>query len=145
MTGDGRPAVDTRPAPPDMAPMLPTALQVALGGAIGATLRWGLGLAFLRALGPTALPLPILVANILGSTVMGAVAASIARDGLSPYGPFVMTGLLGGFPTFSTFSLETLTLIERGQPALALLYVALSVGGALLGLWLGLALARGAL
>ena len=135
--------------PPDMAPMLPTALQVALGGAIGATLRWSLGLAFLRALGPTALPLPILFANILGSTVMGAVAATVsatvARGGLAPYGPFVMTGLLGGFTTFSTFSLETVTLIERGQPALALLYVALSVGGALLGLWLGLALTRGAL
>ena len=125
--------------------MLSTALQVALGGAIGATLRWALGLGFLRVLGPTAFPLPILTANVLGSTAMGALAVIAARAGPMPLGPFLMTGLLGGFTTFSTFSLETMTLIERGQPALALAYVALSVGAALVGLWLGMSAMRAVL
>ena len=128
-----------------MAPMLPTALQVALGGAIGATLRWALGLAFLRALGPTALPLPVLTANVLGSMAMGAFVVLAAQRGLAHISPFVTTGLLGGFTTFSAFSLETVMLIERGQAATAALYVLLSVALSVGSLWIGVAAMRAAL
>lgn len=105
-----------------------TLLQVACGGALGATLRWMWGAALLRALGPTPLPLAILSANILGSALMGAFVALAAHRGLTHLSPLVMTGFLGGFTTFSSFSLETVTLIERGQTGLAVAYVALSVG-----------------
>ena len=125
--------------------MLPTALQVALGGAIGATLRWALGLAFLRALGPTALPLPVLTANVLGSMAMGAFVVLAAQRGLAHISPFVTTGLLGGFTTFSAFSLETVMLIERGQAATAALYVLLSVALSVGSLWIGVAAMRAAL
>ena len=128
-----------------MAPMLPTALQVALGGAIGATLRWALGLAFLRALGPTALPLPVLTANVLGSMAMGAFVVLAAQRGLAHISPFVTTGLLGGFTTFSAFSLETVMLIERGQAATAALYILLSVALSVGSLWIGVAAMRAAL
>ena len=128
-----------------MAPMLPTALQVALGGAIGATLRWALGLAFLRALGPTAFPLPVLTANVAGSLAMGAFVTLAAQRGLTHLSPFVMTGFLGGFTTFSAFSLETVTLIERGQVGLAAGYVLLSVALSVGALWIGVAAMRVAL
>ena len=66
-----------------------------------------------------------------------------AHRGLGHLSPFVMTGLLGGFTTFSAFSLETVTLFERGQVGAAALYVALSVGLSLAGLALGVWIARG--
>ena len=125
--------------------MLPTALQVALGGAIGATLRWALGLALLRGLGPTTLPLPVLTVNVLGSMAMGAFVVLAAQRGLTHVSPFVTTGLLGGFTTFSAFSLETVTLIERGQAATAALYVLLSVALSVGALWAGVAAMRAAL
>jgi len=119
--------------------MIMTLSQVALGGALGASLRWLLGAAVLRALGPTAFPLGVLTANVLGSFLMGVFVVLAAQRGLTHLSPFVMTGLLGGFTTFSAFSLETVTLIERNQIGLAALYVGLSVflsvGGLMLGLW----------
>ena len=74
---------------------------------------------------------------------MGVFVIVAAQRGLTHYSPFVMTGLLGGFTTFSAFSLETITLFERGQIGAAGLYVAVSVGLSLAGLMLGLILARG--
>ena len=128
-----------------MAPMLPTVLQVALGGAIGATLRWALGLAFLRTMGPTAFPLPVLTANVAGSLAMGGFVVLAGQRGWAHLSPFVMTGLLGGFTTFSAFSLETVTLIERGQAGLAALYVLLSVALSVGALWVGVMAMRAAL
>ena len=66
-----------------------------------------------------------------------------AQKGLTHLNPFVMTGVLGGFTTFSAFSLETVTLMERGQIGQAGFYVLASVGLSILGLMLGLWLARG--
>lgn len=118
--------------------MIPTVLQVALGGALGAAARYGVTLALARSEG---LPIAVLTANILGSFLIGAVYVLATERGLAPgLSPFLVTGLLGGFTTFSAFSLETLALVERGQPGLAVLYIALSVAGSLaavaLGLWL---------
>lgn len=124
--------------------MIPTFFLVALGGAIGASLRWLTGLAVLRALGPSEFPLAIITVNVIGSFLMGVFVVAAAHKGLTHLSPFVMTGILGGFTTFSAFSLETMTLIERGQIASASLYILLSVGLSVGALALGLILARGA-
>lgn len=123
--------------------MFTTLSLVALGGAIGASLRWLMGIAILRATGPAEFPVAILSANVLGSFLMGVFVVVAAHKGLTHLSPFVMTGLLGGFTTFSAFSLETMTLIERGAAGQAALYIALSVGLSVGGLALGLMLARG--
>jgi CrcB protein len=122
--------------------MLSTISFVALGGAIGASLRFLTGIGMLRLFGQTGFPLPILTVNVFGSFLMGMFVVVAANRGLTHYAPFVMTGLLGGFTTFSAFSLETMTLIERGQVGSAMLYVALSVALSVGGLALGLFLAR---
>mgnify|MGYP001942524893 CR=1 FL=1 len=122
--------------------MLTTLSLVALGGAIGASLRYLSGVGILRLVGPTDFPFAIMAVNILGSFLMGVFAAAAAHRGITHLSPFVMTGVLGGFTTFSAFSLETMTLIERGQVGSALLYVVLSVVLSVGGLALGLLVAR---
>ncbi len=118
--------------------MIWTLTQVALGGAIGASARYLTGLAVVRMVGH-GFPLAIITVNVLGSFLMGVFVVAAAHRGLTYLSPFVMTGLLGGFTTFSAFSLETVTLFERGQIGQAALYVALSVllsvGGLVVGLW----------
>ena len=123
--------------------MISTLIMVAFGGAIGASLRFLWGVGVLRLTGPTELPLAIMTANILGSFLMGVFVVVAAQRGLTHLSPFVMTGLLGGFTTFSAFSLETMTLIERGQMGNAALYIAMSVVLSVLGLALGVWMARG--
>lgn len=123
--------------------MISSLFLVAVGGAIGASLRFLSGVAVLRAFGPQDFPVAVLGVNILGSFLMGMFVVVAAQKGLTQYSPFVMTGVLGGFTTFSAFSLETVTLIERGQIASAGIYVALSVGLSVLGLMLGLYVVRG--
>lgn len=123
--------------------MMTTLFQVALGGAVGASLRFLLGRGLYRVTGPADFPVAILTANVIGSFLMGVFVVAAAQRGLTHLSPLVMTGLLGGFTTFSAFSLETMTLFERGDYGAALLYVALSVGLSIGGLALGLSLARG--
>jgi CrcB protein len=123
--------------------MIQTISLVALGGAIGAALRFLAGYGVLRLTGPSDFPLAIIFVNVLGSFLMGAFVVMAAQRGLTAWSPFVMTGLLGGFTTFSAFSLETMTLIERGAVGYAALYMLASVGLSVLGLALGLWLARG--
>ena len=114
-----------------------------MGGAIGASLRYLFGVAAMRLTGPSDFPLAVLTVNIIGSFIMGLFVVFAAHKGLTQFSPFVMTGVLGGFTTFSSFSLETVTLIERGQIGAAGIYMALSVGLSVLGLMLGLMMARG--
>lgn len=123
--------------------MLSTLTYVALGGAIGAGLRYLTGVAILRGIGLTAFPLPILTVNVVGSFLMGLFVVAAAHRGLTHLSPFVMTGVLGGFTTFSAFSLETVTLMERGALGQAALYVLASVGLSVGGLMLGVMTARG--
>jgi CrcB protein len=125
--------------------MFMSVLQVAIGGAIGASLRFLAGLGVLRAFGAGPFPVVVLGCNVLGSFLMGVFVIVAAHRGLTHLSPFVMTGVLGGFTTFSAFSLETMTLVERGDIAHALLYVALSVALSVGGLALGLMAARGVL
>ncbi len=123
--------------------MISTLSLVALGGAIGASVRYLFGVGMMRLAGPTEFPFAIMTVNIIGSFLMGVFVVAAANRGLTHFSPFVMTGLLGGFTTFSAFSLEAVTLIERGQIGSAAAYVALSVGLSIFGLMLGLWLARG--
>lgn len=124
---------------------MPVALQVALGGAIGATCRFLLAGAIMRRLGTT-FPAGTMTVNVLGSLVMGVALVYILRRpelGLNHFAPFFMTGVLGGFTTFSAFSLETVLLIERGRPDLAAVYVVGSVILAVGAFFLPLILLRG--
>ncbi len=107
--------------------MFLTLSQVALGGAIGASLRYLSGIGVLRLLGHHDFPLAILTVNVIGSFLMGVFVSLAAHKGLTHLSPLVMTGFLGGFTTFSTFSLETVSLYDNA-PAQAAVYVALSVG-----------------
>lgn len=117
-------------------------LLVAFGGAIGAALRYLSGVALFRLTGPTDFPIATLAVNVVGSFLMGVFVVAAAQRGLTHLSPFVMTGLLGGFTTFSAFSLETVRLMERGDYGFASLYVAVSVGMSVAGLMVGLWCAR---
>jgi CrcB protein len=122
--------------------MFSTLLLVALGGAIGAAVRFLTGVGMMRLMGPADFPLAIITVNVIGSFLMGVFVVLAAHRGLTHLSPFVMTGVLGGFTTFSAFSLETVTMMERGEYGAAGLYVALSVGLSVAGLMGGLWLAR---
>lgn len=122
--------------------MLINLIYVALGGAFGAVLRYLTGLGVLRLFG-TGFPLAIITVNIIGSFLMGLVVVMLAKRGLMHMSPLLMTGFLGGFTTFSAFSLEAVTLFERGQTGAALSYVLISVIGSILALALGVWIARG--
>lgn len=102
-------------------------LVVALGGGIGACLRYLIGLVPLKE--PFTFPVNTLFINLLGCFVIGLIAAIAAKTtSLSPRTVlFIKSGLCGGFTTFSTFALETETLLKTGHIGLAMLYVALSV------------------
>lgn len=123
--------------------MIVTVAQVALGGAIGASARYLTGVAAVRVLGH-GFPYGTLIVNVLGSFLMGVLVVILAETGGNRFAPLLMTGLLGGFTTFSAFSLDAITLYERGQLGLAALYVGASVLVSLAGLFLGLLVARGA-
>ena len=122
--------------------MLWTTIQVALGGAIGAALRFLLGSVVVRHWTGT-FPVAILGVNVLGSFLMGLCVVWAAKTANAHLSPFLMTGVLGGFTTFSAFSLEAYTLFERGQTAAAAGYVAASVVFSIAGLVAGVMLARG--
>lgn len=114
-------------------------LQVALGGAVGSVLRF----ATTRAVGVTGFPAGTMIVNIVGSFLMGLIAAGMAQRWGNAYAPLLMTGVLGGFTTFSAFSLDTLALWEREQTTLAALYVAGSVALSLISVIAGMAAGRG--
>lgn len=121
--------------------MLFISLQVALGGALGAALRYISGVALLKLLG-SGFPVGVLAVNIFGSAIMGALVVYLGQRELGHLAPVLMTGVLGGFTTFSAFSLEAYTLFERGQAGQAALYVGLSVVLSLAALVLGVHLMR---
>lgn len=118
-------------------------LQVALGGALGASARYMTGIATARLLG-RGFPWGTLTVNIVGSFLMGVLVVALLHLSANRYAPLLMTGVLGGFTTFSAFSLDAITLYERGQGALAAAYVAGSVILSLAALFAGLTLARSA-
>jgi CrcB protein len=118
-------------------------LLVFLGGGLGSTLRHIVNIVCARLLG-TAFPYHTFIINITGSTVMGLVAGYLAFKGgaSQPWRLFLMTGILGGYTTFSAFSLDAALLYEKGEIGPAVLYVVGSVVLSIVGLFAGLALVR---
>lgn len=124
--------------------MFTTLLQVALGGAIGASLRYLTFLGTARLLGP-GFPWGTLMVNMVGSFLMGLFFVFLAERDMMRLAPFLMTGVLGGFTTFSAFSLDALVLWNKGHEAFAALYVGASVVLSLGALVVAILLARGAM
>jgi CrcB protein len=123
---------------------MPNLLLVMLGGAIGAGCRYQVGRFATHHLG-AGFPWGTLIVNLLGGLLIGALAGTFARTGASEQLRLLLAvGVLGGFTTFSAFSLETFDMIARGALAEAFFYVLASVAGALLMLVAGLWLARAA-
>jgi fluoride exporter len=118
-------------------------LIVFAGGGVGAALRHGFNLAFARLIG-TAFPYATLFENVSGSIVMGLLIAFFAfKSGIPQHWQlFLTTGILGGYTTFSTFSLDAALLYERGEIGPAALYILLSVLLSIGGLFGGLMLVR---
>jgi CrcB protein len=118
-------------------------ILVFFGGGLGASLRHAVNVGCARACG-TNFPYGTFVINITGSLVMGLIAGYLAFKGEAsqPWRLFVMTGVLGGYTTFSAFSLDSVLLYERGELGLAALYVVGSVVLSLAGLAAGLSLVR---
>jgi CrcB protein len=118
-------------------------LIVFLGGGIGSMLRHGVNVLTARWLG-TGFPYGTLTVNITGSIVMGLLAGYFAFKGeaTQSWRLFLMTGILGGYTTFSAFSLDAILLYERGQIGQALAYVAASGAVSIFGLFAGLMLIR---
>lgn len=121
---------------------MPSLLLVMGGGAIGSGARYLVGRVALARFGP-GFPWGTLAVNLIGGALMGLLAGLLARHGGDePARLLFGVGVLGGFTTFSAFSLETVLMLQRGDIATAALYVALSVTGAVLALFLGLQAAR---
>ncbi len=126
---------------------LASSFFVALGGAFGAWLRYLAGWGWTRAIGPvaaSAFPWATLSVNLLGSLAMGLLAGWLARHGSAgeSWRLLLGVGLLGGFTTFSAFSLELALLAERGALGTAALYAGVSLAGGIAGLFLGLGAMR---
>jgi CrcB protein len=121
--------------------MFQTLSLVALGGALGSAARYLVGVAALRTFGP-GFPVATMAVNVAGSFLMGVLVVTLAHLGGNRAAPFLMTGVLGGFTTFSAFSLDAVTLWDRGQTMLSATYVAGSVILSLAALVLGMATAR---
>ena len=119
---------------------LHASLLVALGGGAGAWLRFAVG----RLVGATAFPWATLTVNVAGSLAMGLLAGWLTRHGAGgeTWRLLLGVGLLGGFTTFSAYSLELGLLIERGALATAAVYATLSVVAGIAGLFAGLAIMR---
>lgn len=119
-----------------------TWLVVALGGALGSVARFGVGLWMLRLTGPS-FPWGTLLINIVGSFIIAFTGGLTLEGGAMPASfnarAFVMVGICGGFTTFSSFSMQTMELLQAGETAAAAGYVAgsavLCIAAAFLGYW----------
>lgn len=114
-------------------------LYAAAGGAIGTAARHLVNVGFGRWLGPS-FPWSTLFVNVVGGFLMGALIEALALrfDGSLELRTFLATGILGGFTTFSAFSMDAVLLIQRGETATAALYVGASVALSILALLAGL-------
>ena len=102
-------------------------LQVGFGGAIGAMLRFGVGLVLVRLIGTTAFPVAILSVNVVGSFLMGMCVVWLGLRGLTSLSPLMVTGILGGFTTFSAFSSDVLNLLQTEQWFRAMIFISSSI------------------
>ena len=123
--------------------MIKTLLFIAGGGAFGAVLRYGASLGVYSLFG-RGFPYGTLFVNVVGSLLMGVLSiALLDRFNVGPeWRAAILVGSLGAFTTFSTFSIETMNLLEQGDLTRGMLYVAVSVVLCLLAVWAGLILGR---
>ncbi|SCX42948.1 CrcB protein [Klenkia marina] len=121
-----------------------TALVVALGGVLGALSRWGVSLGLPHT--PGTWPWATVTVNLTGCLVIGGLlAVLLARYPGHPWlRPFLATGVLGGYTTFSTFAVDVVQLVEAGRAGVAVAYLLVSVLGGLLAVVAGLLLGRAA-
>lgn len=119
-------------------------LLIALGGACGALSRYGIGRAVNIYLAQVHWPLGTFAVNIAGSFTIGALYVLITEKSTihTDWRYVLMVGFLGAFTTFSTFSLESVAMLEAGEVALALLYMSATLASCVIGCWLGMSLAR---
>jgi len=123
--------------------MLRTLLVIALGGGIGSVLRF-LSTNLVQKYCPTVFPIATLVINILGCFLIGIIVGLLERHELSNSNLkwFLVTGICGGYTTFSAFSYENVALFQSNNSGLAFLYIGASVISGLFAVWLGLFLVR---
>lgn len=126
---------------------LSSSLLVAMGGGTGAWLRYMVGRLWLAGIGPiaaSAFPWATLTANVLGSMAMGLLVGWLARHGHGgeSWRLLLGVGMLGGFTTFSAFSLELANFIERGAIGMAAFYALISLSAGIVGLFAGLTIMR---
>lgn len=128
---------------PRYIPAMPNLLLVMIGGAVGAGLRFQVGRYALHHIGP-AFPWGTLIVNLAGGLLIGVLAGLVAGDGPrdAPVWMLLGVGLLGGFTTFSAFSLDLFFMMEKGQLGLAAAYAVASMAGSVLLLILGYGFAR---
>lgn len=110
-------------------------ILVGLGGAVGAMFRYAISLLPWKG----TFPILTLITNLLGALLIGMIVgiATQRTNMNSNLILFLKTGVCGGFTTFSTFSLEALELFEKGQRTAGILYIALSIVGCVMGVWIG--------
>ena len=122
---------------------MPNLLLVMLGGAIGAGFRYHVGRVALQQMGP-AFPWGTLIVNLVGGLLMGILAAVVTADGPvdRPMWLLLGAGVLGGFTTFSAFSLDIFAMLQRDELGLAAAYVTASVAGSVMMLVVGFWMVR---
>ncbi|MFF8770144.1 fluoride efflux transporter CrcB [Kitasatospora sp. NPDC015120] len=131
-----------RRRPPVLRGQGPAVAVVAVGGALGATARYGAGL--LWTTGPSAFPWTTLLVNVVGCAVIGVflVVVTEGRPAHPLLRPFFGTGVLGGFTTFSTYAVDARRLLEEGRPGPAVAYLGLTLVAALAAVWAAAAVTR---
>lgn len=136
-------APPTRPARP-LAGQGPALAVIAAGGALGALARYGAGVALPHA--PGTFPLATFLVNVVGCALVGALIVQLTESTPTHplVRPFLATGVLGGFTTFSTYTVDAEELLRTGRVATAAAYLAGTLAAAVAATWLGIRSARSA-
>ncbi|MEU7009864.1 CrcB family protein [Streptomyces sp. NPDC046332] len=130
----------------DLRGQLPTVAAVAAGGALGAAARYGASLAWVTPAG--AFPWTVLAVNVSGCAAIGVLMVLVTEAVTAPHRllrPFLGTGVLGGFTTFSTYALDTQRLLNSGETARGVAYMGATVVAAMAAVWAATTATRGAL
>lgn len=119
-------------------------IAIAIGGAIGAVSRYGIAQAVIMINGANAAPLATIMVNVIGSGLMGVIYGYLSTGGMlaETVRVFIMIGFLGALTTFSTFSMDIMAAIDRGQVVYAVIYAAVSVAGSILAFILAVLMMR---
>ncbi|MBT6257987.1 MAG: fluoride efflux transporter CrcB [Alphaproteobacteria bacterium] len=119
-------------------------IAIAIGGAIGAVSRYGIAQAVIMINGANAAPLATTMVNVIGSGLMGVIYGYLSAGGMmaETVRVFIMIGFLGALTTFSTFSMDIMAAIDRGQIIYAVIYAAVSVAGSVLAFILAVLMMR---